>query len=176
VLRIAERQPIVGRSFLRSNAASGTSFRLFPQVALKEHLLLTMERNAAVAQDASKDLARSRHRAGSSYAAQIEMVARHLECCVDLERHKQRGGTSFPRGPERARKSPVLRAFTDVSQSVKTALNQAGDSHPSPESPWRRTTDVDYAWLENWKETARSFGGKQRLNCFALRQYFSQNR
>ena len=104
-------------SLLRWHSAFWDEHQQRPLRGLEEHLLLVMERYPAEYQAAIEFLSRS-HQEWAIQAAQIELDARRLEGCTDLEAISQASADLVDReweGPA----SALRRSFSRISQEVE---------------------------------------------------------
>ncbi len=109
-------------SLLRWHSAFWDEHQRLPLFGLEDHLLLVMERNPVEGQTAVEYLNTS-HQRWAAQATQIELDARNLERCTDLEtiRHAQhRLAAGELAGPA----SALLRSLSRISQDVDAALHQ----------------------------------------------------
>jgi hypothetical protein len=120
--RADERRPKKGFSLLRKHSAFWDEHQPLPLIGLPEHLLHVIEHNPAEGQAAIDYLTTSRQR-WAAQAAQVEIEARWLESCQDVEaignsHHRLSAGELT--GPA----SALLRSFSRLSQDVMAALQQ----------------------------------------------------
>ena len=110
-------------SCLRWHSALWDEHQPLHMVGLDDHVLLVMDRNPDEGRAAMNYLATTRQR-WAAQATQIELDARGLEACVDVESislahtHLAAGELSGPA-------SALLRSFSRISQDVDVALEQA---------------------------------------------------
>src|SRR5258706_15036160 len=121
--RADERRLRAGRpSLLRWNSAFWDEFQSLPLSGLDDHLLLLLEYQPGQGHLAMDYLALSRQR-WAAQAAQIELEARRLENCMDIQavsgayRHLSAGELEGPT-------SALLRSLSRISQDVEAALRQ----------------------------------------------------
>jgi hypothetical protein len=110
-------------ALLRYHPAFWDEHQRLPWVGLDEHLVLVMERNPDEGQLALDYLANSPRQRWAAQAAQIELDARQLESCADVQAIAaayQRLGAGELQGPA----SALLRSFSRVSQDTAAALRQ----------------------------------------------------
>jgi hypothetical protein len=120
--RADERREGDRSSLLRWHSAFWDEHQRLHLLSLEDHLVLVMERNPAEGQAALEYLAASRQR-WAAQAAQIELDARRLGRCADVEAIRdahQRLAAGELTGPA----SALLRSFSRVSQDVNAALHQ----------------------------------------------------
>jgi len=120
--RADERRAADRPSLLRWHSAFWDEHQRLPLFGLDEHLVLVLEHNPAEGQAAMAYLATSRQR-WAAQAAQIELDARWLERCADVEAishaHRELAAGELA-GPA----SALLRSFSRLSQDVEAALHQ----------------------------------------------------
>jgi hypothetical protein len=123
--RADERRAGGGLSLLRWHSAFWDEHQRLRLSSLDDYLLLVMERNPAEGQAAMEYLATG-HQRWAAQAAQIELDARELEHCGDVEAigYAHRGlAVGELEGPA----SALLRSFSRISQDVDAALRQESD-------------------------------------------------
>jgi len=115
-------QPNSHPSFLRWHAAFWDEHQRFPFAGLDEHLVLVAQYNPAEGETAIEYLATS-HQRRAAQAAQVELDARALAACLDVEaigQAHQALGAGALTGPA----SALLRSFSRISQDTAAALKQ----------------------------------------------------
>lgn len=119
-----ERQLPLGRpSLLRWNSAFWDEHQTLQLSGLEDHLLLVLEQRPAEGYLALDHLALDPHQRWAAQACQIELEARRLEGCPDIQaisnayRHLSAGELEGP-------VSALLRSFSRISQDVEAALRQ----------------------------------------------------
>ncbi len=125
IYELDKRQTHRKCSLLRWNCAFWDEWQLLRLRGLDKHLLLVIERNPAEGKAAIEYLTTS-HQRWAAQAAQIELTARKLERCTDVEAIKQAHnwlGNSELESPA----SDLLRRFNRFSEDVDAALNQASN-------------------------------------------------
>ncbi len=122
LLRADGRRAAGGRCLLRWNSAFWDEHQYLPLWGLDEHLVLVMERNPTEGQAAMDYLATRRQR-WAAQAAQIELDARRLERCVEVEAIAQ-AHRELAAGELEGPASALLRSFSRVSQDAEAALRQ----------------------------------------------------
>lgn len=109
-------------SFLRWNCAFWDEWQYLPIYGLDKHLLLVMEHNPTEGRTALEVLSTSRQR-WAVQAVQIELTARKLEGCADVEAISQ-VQTWLGKNELESPASELLRRFNRLSEDVNAALNQ----------------------------------------------------
>lgn len=112
-------------SLLRRNCAFWDEWQRLPLSGLDKHLLLVMESHPAEGKAAIEYLTTS-HQRWAAQAAQIELTARKLERCTDVEAIKQ-VHSWFGNNELENPASDLLRRFNRLSENVDAALNQASN-------------------------------------------------
>jgi hypothetical protein len=119
---IDERRAVSQPSLLRWNSAFWDEFQRLPLLGLDDHIVLVAERNPADGQAAIEYLATS-HQRWVAQAAQIELDARGLERCTDVEAISH-ANLSLAAGELTGPASALLRSLSRISQDVDAALRQ----------------------------------------------------
>ena len=109
-------------SLLRYHSAFWDEHQRLPLLGLDEHVVLVAERNLAEGQAAIDYLSTSRQR-WAAQAAQIELDARGLERCADVQAIGQ-AQRSLAAGELESPVSALFRSFNRISEDVNAALNQ----------------------------------------------------
>ena len=122
LFRMDERRPDRDAGLLRLNSAFWDEHQYLPLIGLEDHILLAIERDPAVKDPVLDYLATGRQRRAAQ-AAQIELDARTLERCGDVEAI---GNTAqaLAAGELAGPSSALLRSFGRISRDVKAALQQ----------------------------------------------------
>lgn len=107
---------------LRWHTAFWDQDQRLPLVGLVEHVVLVMERDPVEGRAAIEYLATS-HQRRAARAAQIELDARHLERCRDVQALRQ-AHRSLAAGELEGPASALLRSFGRASQDIDAALAQ----------------------------------------------------
>jgi hypothetical protein len=121
--RRADHRP----SLLRWHSAFWDEFQRLPLGGLDDHLLLVMARNPDEGQ-AAMDYLNTSHQRWAAQAVQIELEARQLERCQEINAISQthrRLVSSELAGPA----NTLLRHFSHLSQDVEAALSQTTAYH-----------------------------------------------
>ncbi|MGH2594025.1 MAG: AAA family ATPase, partial [Anaerolineae bacterium] len=109
-------------SLLRWHAAMWDELQRLPLFGLEQHLVLVVERNPDEGQ-AAIDYVSAGHQQWAAQAAQIELDARQLERCADVEAisntHRRLAAGELE-GPA----SALLRSLSRISRDVEAALQQ----------------------------------------------------
>ena len=126
LLRLDQRPPRQQRaSFLRFHSAFWDEHQRLPLFELDEHLVLIAERNPGEGRAAIDYLSTKPYQHWAARTAQIELEARWLESCDNVEVistiHRSLSAGELP-GPA----SALLRSFSRISQDVLAALRQEG--------------------------------------------------
>ena len=109
-------------SLLRWNSAFWDEFQRLPLLGLDAHLILVAECNSVEGQAAIEYLAKT-HQRWAAQAAQIELDARGLERCTDVEAISH-AHSSLAAGELTGPVSALLRSLSRISQDVDAALRQ----------------------------------------------------
>ncbi|MCB0211929.1 MAG: ATP-binding protein [Anaerolineae bacterium] len=112
-----------GVSSLRWHSAFWDEHQPLHMVGLDDHMLLVMDRNPYEGWAAMNYLATNRQR-WAAQATQIELDARGLEACADVEAISL-AHTYLAAGELSGPASALLRSFSRISQDVGVALEQA---------------------------------------------------
>ncbi len=120
--RADERRTGRGPTMLRYHSAFWDEHQPLPLLGLEEHLVLVMERDPVEGEAAIEYLATGRQR-WAARAAQIELDARGLERCEDVECIR-RAHRSLAAGELEGPASALLRSLSRISQDVDAALRQ----------------------------------------------------
>ncbi len=126
LLQRADERRVSGRpSLFRWHSAFWDEHQRLRLFNLGDYLLLVMERNPAEGQAALEYLTTS-HQRWAAQAVQIELDARDLERCEDVEAigYAHRG---LAAGELEGPASALLRSFNRISQDVNAALRQESD-------------------------------------------------
>ena len=107
---------------LRYHSAFWDGHQRLPLFGLDQHIVLVAERNLVEGQAAIQYLS-TRHQSWAAQAAQIELDARELERCLDVEAIAHTHNT-ITVGELEGPASALLRSFSRVSEDVSAALEQ----------------------------------------------------
>lgn len=118
LLRLSDRWP----GLLRWHSAFWDEHQRLPLIGLDEHLVLALERQPDDGRAAVDYLAAS-HQRWAAQAAQIEIDARALERCADVNAIKD-AHRSVNAGDLEGPASALLRSFSRLSQDADAALEQ----------------------------------------------------
>jgi hypothetical protein len=121
LLRSDDQRPDRSASSLRWHSAFWDEHQRLPLLGLAEHLVLVTERNPTEGQ-AAIDYLSVGHQRWAAQAAQVELEARSLEACTDVQAISRIHCASEEElaGPA----SALLRSFSRISQDVVAALRQ----------------------------------------------------
>jgi hypothetical protein len=122
LFRADERRAAGRSSLLRYHSAFWHEYQPLPLLGLEDHLVLVTERDREEGQAALEYLAAG-HQRWAVQAAQVELDARSLERCRDVERVR-RAHRSLGAGELEDPASALLRSFDRISQDVDAALHQ----------------------------------------------------
>ncbi len=120
LLRLDEKRK--SNSLLRWNSAFWDEHQRLPLIGLDEHVVLTAERNPVAGRAAMDYLFNSRQR-WAAQAAQIELDARGLERCGDVQTIRN-AYAALAAGELEGPASALLRSFSRISQDTHAALEQ----------------------------------------------------
>ncbi len=127
ILYYVDHERPAGRTSLRLHPAFWNEYQHLPWAGLDSHLVMLAERNPEEAERAFQRLAPGRQ-AWAARSAQIELAARQIGKCRDLQSiagvHQSLASGLLP-GPA----SPIIQQFSEISQDVKTALQQTSELH-----------------------------------------------
>ncbi|MDQ2998858.1 MAG: ATP-binding protein [Chloroflexota bacterium] len=123
LLRADARPTPAGHALLRYHSAFWDEHQRLPLVGLDDHVILIAERSPAEGRAALAYLSTSRQR-WAAQAAQIELDARQLERCPDVQAISA-VYQSMAAGDLEGPASALLRSFSRNSQDVDAALRQA---------------------------------------------------
>ena len=110
-------------TLLLYHSAFWDEFQYIPLVGLKDHILLVAEYNLAEVRTAIDYLNTSPQK-WAAQAAQIELDARRLENCADLQAIRKAHQSLVATGELEGSGSAMLRNFSRISEDVNAALNQ----------------------------------------------------
>lgn len=136
-------------TFLRWHCAFWDEWQRLPLCGLDKHLLLVMERNPDEGKAAMSYLSTTCQR-WAAQATQIELDARKLERCGDVEALRQ-AHRSLAVGELEGPASNLLRSFSRISEDVNAALNQG-----STYNQRLALNAVAYRLDGLWRESIRS--------------------
>jgi hypothetical protein len=122
-----KQRPTKGPSLLRFHSAFWDELQWLSLVGLDQHLVLVAERSPDEGQAAINYLATSRQ-SWAARAAQVELFARQLEQCTDIE-CLQNAHRLLTTGELNGPANPLLNSFSRYSQDVKAAMSQATAYH-----------------------------------------------
>ncbi|MEH1935608.1 MAG: AAA family ATPase [Nostoc sp.] len=110
-------------SLLRYHSAFWDEWQRIPLIGLDKHLLEVMKHKQVEGQ-AAIDYLNTSHQRWAAQAAQIELDARSLQGCADVEAIRE-AHRNLVIDELRSEISPLLRIFSRISEDVDAALNQA---------------------------------------------------
>ncbi|NMG07401.1 AAA family ATPase [Brasilonema sp. UFV-L1] len=143
-------------SRLRYHSAFWDEWQFLPLIGLDKHLILVAERNAVEGQAAIDYLSHSRHWAipGAQKVVQIELDARSLERCNDIEAIRDIHQKLIV-GELKSPVTALLNIFTRISGDVDAALNQ--QSSYNQRLALRAVVDSLDAQLQNLARTSNKY-------------------
>lgn len=122
-----QRQPPGQLPLLRWHSAFWDKYQRFPLFGLDDHLVFVAERHPAAGQAAIYDLANGPQR-WAAQVAQIELYARQLERCADIETIR-RTHLSLVTSELTGAANTLLRIFSEYSRDLEAALSQPTAYH-----------------------------------------------
>ncbi len=128
LLRLEKQRPASAPSLLRWHSAFWHEAHYLPFHSLEDHLIWVAEHNPDEARAATEFLSSTNYQQWAGRAAQIELYARRLESCADIEAiadAAQDLGAINLESPI----SALLRSFGRITQTTRAALNSSTSFH-----------------------------------------------
>jgi AAA domain len=128
LLRLEKQRPANVPSLLRWHSAFWHEAHYLPFHSLEDHLVWVAEHKPDEARAATAFLSNTNYQQWAARAAQIELYARRLESCTDIQAIADAAQNLAAINPE-SPISTLLRSFSRISQTTRAALNSITAFH-----------------------------------------------